>query len=81
MAQVGSAIRRQNELLKGQVEKTILEWNPGNHFVDSVNIGDYTTSLPKGERASFASFYLLDIIMMHKVLAKASGRAERHGLC
>jgi len=35
MAQVGNAIRRQNELLKGQAEKTILEWNPGNHFVDS----------------------------------------------
>jgi predicted alpha/beta superfamily hydrolase len=35
MAQVGNAIRKQDELLKGQVEKTILEWNPGNHFVDS----------------------------------------------
>ena len=35
MAQVGNAIRKQEELLKGQVEKTILEWNPGNHFVDS----------------------------------------------
>ena len=35
MAQVGNIIRRQNELLTGQIEKTILEWNPGNHFVDS----------------------------------------------
>ena len=35
MAQVGNAIRRQNELLTGKIENTILEWNPGNHFVDS----------------------------------------------
>lgn len=35
MAQVGNAIRRQNELLTGQMDNTILEWNPGNHFVDS----------------------------------------------
>ena len=35
IAQVGSAIRRQNEFLKGQNVNTILEWNPGNHFVDS----------------------------------------------
>ena len=35
MAQVGNAIRRQNELLKGQNVNTILEWNSGNHFIDS----------------------------------------------
>lgn len=35
MAQVRNAIRRQNELLTGQMDNTILEWNPGNHFVDS----------------------------------------------
>jgi predicted alpha/beta superfamily hydrolase len=35
MAQVGNAIRRQSELLTGQIDNTILEWNPGNHFVDS----------------------------------------------
>ena len=35
MTQVGNAIRRQNELLTGQMDNTILEWNPGNHFVDS----------------------------------------------
>ena len=35
MAQVGNAIRRQNELLTGQMDNTRLEWNPGNHFVDS----------------------------------------------
>ena len=35
MAQVGNAIRRQNGLLTGQMDNTILEWNPGNHFVDS----------------------------------------------
>ena len=35
MAQVGNAIRRQNELLKGQDVNTILEWNSGNHFIDS----------------------------------------------
>ncbi|MBR1462205.1 MAG: esterase [Prevotella sp.] len=35
MAQVGNAIRRQHQLLNNQVDNTILEWNPGNHFVDS----------------------------------------------
>jgi len=35
MAQVGVAIRRQHELLTSQIDSTILEWNPGNHFVDS----------------------------------------------
>ncbi len=35
MAQVGNAIRRQHELLSAQTVDTILEWNPGNHFVDS----------------------------------------------
>lgn len=35
MAQVGNAIRRQHELLEAQTVDTILEWNPGNHFVDS----------------------------------------------
>ncbi len=35
MAQVGNAIRRQHELLSAQSVDTILEWNPGNHFVDS----------------------------------------------
>ncbi len=35
MAQVGSAIRRQEELLQRQGVNTILEWNAGNHFVDS----------------------------------------------
>ena len=35
MAQVGNAIRKQNELLTEQIDNTILEWNPGNHFVDS----------------------------------------------
>lgn len=35
MAQVGNAIRRQHELLNGLSIKTILEWNEGNHFVDS----------------------------------------------
>ena len=35
MAQVGNAIRRQYELLSDQIDNTILEWNPGNHFVDS----------------------------------------------
>ena len=35
MAQVGNAIRRQDELLTDQMDNTILEWNPGNHFVDS----------------------------------------------
>lgn len=35
MGQVGNAIRRQHELLKEQGIKTTLEWNLGNHFVDS----------------------------------------------
>ena len=35
MSQVGNAIRRQYELLTEQEVKTILEWNVGNHFVDS----------------------------------------------
>ena len=35
MAQVGHAIRKQHELLIVQEVNTILEWNAGNHFVDS----------------------------------------------
>ena len=35
MAQVGNAIRKQHELLTEQKINTILEWNAGNHFVDS----------------------------------------------
>ena len=35
MAQVGNAIRKQEEMLKDQGVNTILEWNAGNHFVDS----------------------------------------------
>ena len=35
MAQVGNAIRKQHELLMEQDVNTILEWNAGNHFVDS----------------------------------------------
>ena len=35
MSQVGNAIRRQHEVLTEQGIKTILEWNTGNHFVDS----------------------------------------------
>ena len=35
MAQVGNAIRSQEEMLREQGIKTILEWNTGNHFVDS----------------------------------------------
>ena len=35
MVQVGNAIRKQNELLTEQIDNTIQEWNPGNHFVDS----------------------------------------------
>jgi len=35
MAQVGNAIRRQLEMLTEQDIKTTLEWNPGNHFIDS----------------------------------------------
>jgi len=35
MSQVGHAIRQQKELLTGQFYNTILEWNLGNHFVNS----------------------------------------------
>lgn len=35
MAQVGNAIRKQHELLTSQEVNTTLEWNAGNHFVDS----------------------------------------------
>ena len=35
MAQVGNAIHWQEEMLRGQDVNTILEWNAGNHFVDS----------------------------------------------
>ena len=35
MAQVGNAIRRQEEMLREQAVNTTLEWNIGNHFVDS----------------------------------------------
>lgn len=35
MAQVGNAIRKQHELLTDQEVNTELEWNAGNHFVDS----------------------------------------------
>lgn len=35
MAQVGNAIRKLYELLTGQGVNTILEWNVGNHFVDT----------------------------------------------
>ena len=35
MAQVGNAIRKQEEILKDQGVNTILEWNAGNHFIDS----------------------------------------------
>ena len=35
MAQVSNAIRKQHELLLKQEVNTILEWNAGNHFVDS----------------------------------------------
>lgn len=35
MAQVGNAIRKQEEILRKQKLNTILEWNAGNHFVDS----------------------------------------------
>lgn len=35
MAQVGNAIRKQHKLLMEQEVNTILEWNAGNHFVDS----------------------------------------------
>ncbi len=35
MREVGNAIRHQEELLKAQSIPTTLEWNPGNHFMDS----------------------------------------------
>lgn len=35
MAQVGNAIRMQHELLTGQGINSIIEWNAGNHFIDS----------------------------------------------
>ena len=35
MATVGDAIRRQKELLDMAHVDCVLEWNPGNHFVDS----------------------------------------------
>ena len=35
MAQVGNCIRKQNELLREQGVNAMLEWNVGNHFVDS----------------------------------------------
>ena len=35
MAQVGNAIRQQEKMLREQGQDTILEWNAGNHFVDS----------------------------------------------
>lgn len=35
LAQVGNAIRKQEELLRKQDVNTMLEWNQGNHFVDS----------------------------------------------
>ena len=35
LAQVGDAIRKQEELLRKQDVNTMLEWNQGNHFVDS----------------------------------------------
>lgn len=35
MSGVGNAIREMHDLLAGQDINTILEWNPGNHFVDS----------------------------------------------
>ena len=35
MAWVGNAIRSLEDFLRGQGVNTILEWNPGNHFVDS----------------------------------------------
>ena len=35
MAQVGEAIREQETILSRQGVNTILEWNVGNHFVDS----------------------------------------------
>lgn len=35
MAQVGTRIRHQHQLLSTQGVTTTLEWNPGNHFQDS----------------------------------------------
>ena len=35
MAAVGSRIRQAEEILAGQGVKTVLEWNPGNHFRDA----------------------------------------------
>ena len=35
MASVGDAIREQYALLQGRGIESVLEWNPGNHFVDS----------------------------------------------
>lgn len=35
MAQVGNAIRQQHTLLTQQGITTHLDWNPGNHFIDS----------------------------------------------
>ena len=37
MAKVGTVIRTQQELLRETegVQESTLEWNPGNHFVDS----------------------------------------------
>ena len=35
LASVGGAVRRQHELLTAAGIRTVLEWNPGNHFVDS----------------------------------------------
>ena len=35
MKTVGDNIRKQYEILNGQGVNSILEWNPGNHFIDS----------------------------------------------
>ncbi|MCR4712531.1 MAG: esterase, partial [Clostridia bacterium] len=35
MATVGRAIQRQHEILTAGGIRTTLEWNPGNHFMDS----------------------------------------------
>ena len=35
MSAVGECIRKAEEILKTQGVKTVLEWNPGNHFVDA----------------------------------------------
>lgn len=35
MSQVGEAIRVQEEALEKDGCRTVLEWNPGNHFIDS----------------------------------------------